>query len=591
MKIGCLLSIRNKATRLPGKVLHEISGRPIFLQLLERLSRSNEIDELIVSTSKNDNDSILADIAENNGYLVYRGSEEDKLKRYYDTMKFHGLDCAIIVDGDDPFCFIEGIDALCREFRETNVDALFLSEVPLGAGSNGFRMGALEKVLKHKIPEDTEVWGGYFLSNPLLTCKHLRLDMLQLREFSEDIRLTVDYSEDMLLVEKIYEHFGNNDFSSSDLMYFLNVERPELKKLNISAQAKYERHISEASPVVFNDTIRAELKVLVIGLGSMGKRRIRNLISNGLFVSNISGYDTQVLRRAEAKDKYNINILDKIDVNLLRDQNLIIISTPPDKHSEYILLSLEAEKNSFIEASVLDDDFEKIMAHDNFEKQIIYPSNTMNFFAGPQFIQDCIKNNTFGTPLLWQYQSGQYLPDWHPWENISDFYVSNRATGGCREIVPFELTWLVRAFGKVSEAGSSIGSAGQLNTEIDEFYAITLKHNCGVVGQLLVDVLSRFPTRRFTVTCSRGTLVWDDGDKLVKYYDASTGEWMQTEIGLGSSEEGYINPEEPYEREIDDFLKVVFGMKDQDYTLEDDKNILQTLYQIERARSSMKEIN
>ena len=168
------------------------------------------------------------------------------------------------------------------------------------------------------------------------------------------------------------------------------------------------------------------------------------------------------------------------------------------------------------------------MDHKHLEKQIIYPSNTMNFFAGPQFIQDCIKNQTFGVPLMWQYQSGQYLPDWHPWENISDFYVSNRETGGCREIVPFELTWLVRTFGEVSEAGSSIGSTGRLGVDIDDFYAITLKHDCGVVGQLLVDVLNRFPTRRFTVTCSEGTIVWDDGDKLVKCYDTSSGEWTYT---------------------------------------------------------------
>lgn len=591
MKIGCLLSIRNKATRLPGKVLHQINGKPIFLHLLERLSRSSEIDEIIVSTSTNDNDSILADIAGKNGYLVYRGSEDDKLKRYYDTMKFHGLDCAIIVDGDDPFCFIEGIDTLCREFKDTNVDAVFLSGVPLGAGSNGFRIEALEKVLKHKIPQDTEVWGGYFLSNPLLTCKQMKLNMPQLREGSEEIRLTIDYPEDMLFAEKIYRYFGNNDFSSTDLMYLLNKEQPELKTLNSSAQEKYEKHISKAVAVEFDAAIRSDVKVLVIGLGSMGKRRIRNLIANGILFSNISGFDPQASRRMEAKEKYNIEILSEIDIDALRNHHLIVISTPPDKHSEYVLLSLEAEKHSFVEASVLDDHFNQIMEHENYVKQIIYPSNTMNFFAGPQFIHDCMKNQTFGEPLMWQYQSGQYLPDWHPWESISEFYVSNRETGGCREIVPFELTWLVRAFGEVSKAGASIGSTGRLGVDIDEFYAITLKHNCGVVGQLLVDVLNRAPTRRFTVTCSEGTIVWDDGDKSVKCYDTASGEWAYTKIGLGPSEEGYINPEEPYEKEIDDFLRVAFGMKLQNYTLEDDAKILNTLYQIEHAQTAMVEVS
>ena len=134
-------------------------------------------------------------------------------------------------------------------------------------------------------------------------------------------------------------------------MYLLNNEHSELNTLNSAAQEKYERHISKAVAVEFDDAIRSDVKVLVIGLGSMGKRRIRNLIANGIAFSNISGYDPQSSRRIEAKDKYKIEILTEIDINSLKNHHLIVISTPPDKHSDYVLLSLEAENHSFVEAS------------------------------------------------------------------------------------------------------------------------------------------------------------------------------------------------------------------------------------------------
>ena len=64
-------------------------------------------------------------------------------------------------------------------------------------------------------------------------------------------------------------------------------------------------------------------------------------------------------------------------------------------------------------------------------------------------IRDLLNKNIIGQPLSFIYHSGQYLPDWHPWEDYRKFYVSKRETGACREIVPFELVWLIDLFGKV----------------------------------------------------------------------------------------------------------------------------------------------
>ena len=71
----------------------------------------------------------------------------------------------------------------------------------------------------------------------------------------------------------------------------------------------------------------------------------------------------------------------------------------------------------------------------------------MLFHPAIKDIKRIIQSGEFGNITNFSYHSGQYLPDWHPWEKVSEYYVSNRETGGGREIVPFELTWIADVIG------------------------------------------------------------------------------------------------------------------------------------------------
>ena len=89
------------------------------------------------------------------------------------------------------------------------------------------------------------------------------------------------------------------------------------------------------------------------------------------------------------------------------------------------------------------------------------------------------------------YHTGQWLEDWHPWEKIEDFYVSNQETGGCREIVPFELNWLVQIFGKPQIVNSLNTKVSNLNAPIDDIYVINLSFERCKIFTLVVEVLSK----------------------------------------------------------------------------------------------------
>jgi spore coat polysaccharide biosynthesis protein SpsF len=250
LKIGCLLSVREKATRLPQKVLLDVAGKPLTARLLERLAMARDVDQVILSTSTNPDDEVLARLAERDGFAVFRGSEDDKLDRYFHTAKHYGLDAVIIVDGDDPFCFPEGMDMVAGALRHNDAECVYLSDLPVGAASTGLTTDALRRVLQMKDERDTEVWGGYFIGSGRFRSQEIRIDDPLLEH--PEIRLTLDYQEDYDFITKVVQALGNRmDFSSHELMDLLVNRQPELVAINAAAQERYENHLQKCAPVKF----------------------------------------------------------------------------------------------------------------------------------------------------------------------------------------------------------------------------------------------------------------------------------------------------------------------------------------------------
>lgn len=588
MKIGCLLSVREKATRLPKKVLLDVAGKPLTARLLERLAMAKGVDQVILSTSTHPDDEVLAILAEKEGFAAFRGSEEDKLDRYYQTALYYGLDAIIVVDGDDPFCFPEAIDLVATALHEGDADCVYLSGLPLGAASTGLTTDALRRVLEMKDERDTEVWGGYFIGSGRFRSREICIDEPLLNH--PEIRLTLDYQEDYELVTRVVQAFGNRtDFSSRELMDLLVNRQPELTALNAAAQKRYESHLQKCAPVKFKDAA-GDYKVMVVGLGSMGKRRVRNLLANGIPKENIVGVDRRLDRIAEAAEKYGIATRAEVLPTDLDTIHALVISTSPDQHLPYAKLAAEHGKHMFIEASVLAEGLPELAAEVEAKSLVAFPSCTMRFFAGPRRVAGLLGEGAIGKVLAWQYQSGQYLPDWHPWEPITDFYVSNPPTGGCREIVPFEMVWLEPVFGKVTDIDGRHAKLSDMPATIDDIYMLQMRHEGGALGQLIVDVLGRTAIRHLRVTGSEGTLEWDDSAKRIRVFRVAIGQWHEETVGAGTVESRYINPEEPYIDEIRAFLECARTGKTPAYTLRDDLKILGLLYCAEAADATGKRV-
>jgi predicted dehydrogenase len=326
------------------------------------------------------------------------------------------------------------------------------------------------------------------------------------------------------------------------------------------------------------------MRFLVVGLGSMGKRRVRNLRALG--ETEIAGFDIREDRRAEAVAKYGTLVYPDFAVALETFRpDVLVISTPPEHHMTYAWAGFERGLSCFIEASVVDA--ERILElHKRAEgKQVLMaPSCTMRYYPGPKKVKELIQSGIIGRPLNVNYQTGQYLPDWHPWESIEEFYVSNRETGGCREIVPFELAWLNDVFGNPEPLACVKAKLTDMNADIDDIYHFLLRYPDALLANITVEVISRpRATRELRVLGTEGEIVFSADENCVRHITTGGTEWTRFDLGSGTVETGYINPEEPYIAELRDFIKAT-SKQDKNLfpnTLLDDYHVLQTLYRLE----------
>ena len=191
------------------------------------------------------------------------------------------------------------------------------------------------------------------------------------------------------------------------------------------------------------------MKILVVGLGSMGKRRIQNLIK--LRCKDIIGFDIKEDRCKETSKKFQIDTFSQIDDALKCKPNAMIISTPPDIHRKYAEMAIKNNLHFFMELNHSHKDLKKIIDKKNRKKIISAASCTMLYHPIVKKLKKLINSNEIGRPLHIYHHFGHYLPFWHPWENYKDFFVSKKETGGAKELVPFELVWLTELFSKVKE--------------------------------------------------------------------------------------------------------------------------------------------
>ncbi len=320
------------------------------------------------------------------------------------------------------------------------------------------------------------------------------------------------------------------------------------------------------------------MKVCVIGLGSMGKRRIR-LLKQFFYDLIIIGIDNNMERMKRASIEYNIACYSALS-DFEGDVDCAFVCTSPQFHASIIRECLKRNLHVFSEINLIDDLYDENIKLAEQKGKTLFLSSTPLYKEEMQLIHSKVKQN--GSPCAYHYHIGQYLPDWHPWDNLDDFFISSKSTNGCRELLAIELPWIQSVFGKVKTVKTTKTNLTDLKLDFYDTYLIQIEHEPGTVGNLTVDVVSRHAVRRLEIFNEQLYIRWDGTPNSLYEKDILSGQLTQIPAGTYIHENGYsesIN-EYPYIKEIESFFEAIEG-REPLYSFEKDKETLKIIDRIE----------
>jgi spore coat polysaccharide biosynthesis protein SpsF len=236
MKIASIIQARMGSTRLPGKVLMEIEGKPMLWHVVERTKQAEKIDEVILAIPDTKENDVLEDFALKNNIKYYRGSEENVLSRYYKTAKEFKIDFIVRITSDCPLIDPAVVDLVVEKYFEHKVDFCINTFFPIGFGVEIFSLEALEKSYKEaKDPIEIEHPDEYIIRHPKL---FTRFNVENRKDLSY-LRCTVDEIKDLNFVREVYKRLYSKKkiFCMEDILSLLE-KHSELIEINKGVRQK-----------------------------------------------------------------------------------------------------------------------------------------------------------------------------------------------------------------------------------------------------------------------------------------------------------------------------------------------------------------
>jgi spore coat polysaccharide biosynthesis protein SpsF len=240
--IVAIVQARINSTRLPGKVLLDLAGKPILAHMIERLRRSRRIEKILVATTTGDRDDPIALLCTSLGAECFRGSEIDVLNRYYRAAIHAGASTIIRLTSDCPLIDPEIVDAAValHETSKPKADYVVSEGFPHGFDVEVFTFDALERSWREDHDAATrEHVTPYIIRHPDV----FRIVRLICPDSLPPLRLTVDTLDDYNLVFKIYRELGHRPFGWREVVDLLSERRDWLRlNAHVRQQQIHPKH-------------------------------------------------------------------------------------------------------------------------------------------------------------------------------------------------------------------------------------------------------------------------------------------------------------------------------------------------------------
>jgi spore coat polysaccharide biosynthesis protein SpsF len=218
LKVGIIIQARMGSSRLPGKVLRPIGGRPLLEHVVSRLVLTRHPVTVVVATSDLTQDDAIAEFCRTLAVECFRGSEQDVLARYYNCAKHYGFEHIVRLTADNPFTDIEELDRLIdKHLQEANAFTHSFGQLPIGVGAEIFSFQALERSQQEGYAaHHREHVDEYLLENPGLF-KQGVLDVPSSKNKPE-LRLTVDTEDDWRRADALVRQAGTQWLTTAQII-------------------------------------------------------------------------------------------------------------------------------------------------------------------------------------------------------------------------------------------------------------------------------------------------------------------------------------------------------------------------------------
>jgi predicted dehydrogenase len=310
------------------------------------------------------------------------------------------------------------------------------------------------------------------------------------------------------------------------------------------------------------------MKILIAGFGSIGRRHLRNLLALGerdllLYRSKHSTLpDDEIAGFPVETD---------LAAALAHRPDAVVISNPTALHLDVAIPAAQAGCAILMEKPI-SNALERV--HE-LEDALTQCGGRM--LVGFQFryhptlrrAAELLQEGAIGKPLAARAHWGEYLPNWHPWEDFRQGYAARADLGGGVVLTlshPLDyLRWLL---GEVDAVGAFTGNSG-LNLPVEDTAEIGLRFASGAVGSVHLDYLQQPATHTLEIVGSAGTIRWNNADGALSIYRPETQTW-QTELPPDGFERNWL-----FMEEMRHFLAVARGEEQPLCTLEDGIRVME----------------
>jgi len=272
------------------------------------------------------------------------------------------------------------------------------------------------------------------------------------------------------------------------------------------------------------------MKILLVGLGSIGQRHLRNLKALG--ITEVSAY------RARNRDLEDSRLLEGVKVfkdfkdALLAGQDAVVICNPTSDHMNVAITAARFGCNLFIEKPLSHswEGVEELLCIVRERNLVSLVGFDLRFDPGLGKIKMLIDGGYIGQVVAIQAQVGQYLPDWRPLEDYRKGVSSHVETGGgvILDLI-HELDYVSWLNGPVSYITCFADKVSSLEIETEDLAAILLRFENGAIGTVHMDYIQRVPSRTCRIIGDEGTIVWDYYGKKVNWFETKNNDWQEFE--------------------------------------------------------------